>query len=297
MNREEYRTQMDAVFFSPDFQDRTMARLEELAREKEKNSMKKWNLRTGLVAAAVAAALTITAGAAVMMLRPQDVAQRAGNEALAAAFESGEAVTVNDTKTVGDYSVTLMGLVSGEGLSRVENLPNGVARDKTYAVLAYARTDGTAIEEDVPDLTVSPLVEGHAPWQLNAWTLDGGTCTFAQDGTLYYLFECDNVEIFADHTVYLAVYPGTHTPPSAELFGFDEKTGAITPKGDTALFSLPLDPAKADPQKAQALAGDWMEDDPQPTESQEPEEEIPADVDLIIMEDPDHPGQLITVEK
>ena len=190
-----------------------------------------------------------------------------------------------------------MGLVSGEGLSRVENLPNGVARDKTYAVLAYARTDGTAIEEDVPDLTVSPLVEGHAPWQLNAWTLDGGTCTFAQDGTLYYLFECDNVEIFADHTVYLAVYPGTHTPPSAELFGFDEKTGAITPKGDTALFSLPLDPAKADPQKAQALAGDWMEDDPQPTESQEPEEEIPADVDLIIMEDPDHPGQLITVEK
>ena len=297
MNREEYRTQMDAVFFSPDFQDRTMARLEELAREKEKNSMKKWNLRTGLVAAAVAAALTITAGAAVMMLRPQDVAQRAGNEALAAAFESGEAVTVNDTKIVGDYSVTLMGLVSGEGLSRVENLPNGVARDKTYAVLAYARTDGTAIEEDVPDLTVSPLVEGYAPWQLNAWTLDGGTCTFAQDGTLYYLFECDNVEIFADHTVYLAVYPGTHTPPSAELFGFDEKTGAITPKGDTALFSLPLDPAKADPQKAQALAGDWMEDDPQPTESQEPEEEIPADVDLIIMEDPDHPGQLITVEK
>ena len=133
-----------------------MARLEELAREKEKNSMKKWNLRTGLVAAAVAAALTITAGAAVMMLRPQDVAQRAGNEALAAAFESGEAVTVNDTKIVGDYSVTLMGLVSGEGLSRVENLPNGVARDKTYAVLAYARTDGTAIEEDVPDLTVSP---------------------------------------------------------------------------------------------------------------------------------------------
>lgn len=271
MNREEYRTQMDAVFFSPDFQDRTMARLEELAREKEKNSMKKWNLRTGLVAAAVAAALTITAGAAVMMLRPQDVAQRAGNEALAAAFESGEAVTVNDTKTVGDYSVTLMGLVSGEGLSRVENLPNGVARDKTYAVLAYARTDGTAIEEDVPDLTVSPLVEGYAPWQLNAWTLDGGTCTFAQDGTLYYLFECDNVEIFADHTAYLAVYPGTHLPPSGELFGFDQETGAITPKGEAAMFTLPLDKAKADPQRAQAIMDGLFK--PQPVESAAPAED------------------------
>ena len=79
MNRREYRAQMDAVPFSPDFQDRTMARLEELAQKKEKNGMKKWNLRTGLVAAAVAAALTVTAGAAVMMLQPQDVAQQAGN--------------------------------------------------------------------------------------------------------------------------------------------------------------------------------------------------------------------------
>ncbi|MCI8651678.1 MAG: hypothetical protein HFF05_04440 [Oscillospiraceae bacterium] len=296
MNRREYRAQMDAVPFSPDFQDRTMARLEELAQKKEKNGMKKWNLRTGLVAAAVAAALTVTAGAAVMMLQPQDVAQQAGNEALAAAFESGEAVMSNETKTVGDYSVTLMGLISGEGLSRVENLPGGVTQDKTYAVLAYARTDGTAIEEDVPDLTVSPLVEGYAPWQLNAWTLGGGTHTFAQEGTLYYLFECDNVEVFADHTVYLAVYPGTHTPPSAELFDFEEKTGAITPKGDTALFTLPLDPSKADPQKAQALA-DW--DRPQPAESQEPTEDLGDEAEsksVSILEDPDHPGEYQIIE-
>ena len=296
MNREEYRTQMDAVFFSPDFQDRTMARLEELAREKEKNSMKKWNLRTGLVAAAVAAALTITAGAAVMMLRPQDVAQRAGNEALAAAFESGEAVTVNDTKTVGDYSVTLMGLVSGEGLSRVENLPDSITRDKTYAVLAYARTDGTPIEDDVPELTVSPLVEGYAPWQLNAWTLGGGTHSFAQDGVLYYLFECDNVEPFADHTVYLAVYPGTHVPPNAETFDFDEDTGAITEKAgaDVAMFTLPMDKAKADPQRAQAIMDGLFK--PQPVESAAPAEDPENVENFVIMDDPDHPGEHLMIE-
>lgn len=243
MNREEYRAQMDAVPFSPDFQDRTMARLSELAREKEKKPMKKFNLRTGLVAAAVAAALSVTAYAAVVLLRPQDVARQAGNRALAAAFERGEAITVNETKTVGDYAVTLMGLAGGESLSQVEGLESEVAQDKTYAVLAYARTDGEAIEEDVPDLTVTPLVEGYAPWRLNAWTLEGGGATFAQEGVLYYLLECDSVEPFADHTVYLAVYPGTHVPPSAETFRFDQETGAITPKGDTALFILPLDPA------------------------------------------------------
>ena len=40
------------------------------------------------------------------------------------------------------------------------------------------------------------------------------------------------MEPFADHTVYLAVYPGTHTPPSAELFGFEDATGVITSKGE-----------------------------------------------------------------
>lgn len=291
MNKEEYRAQVDAVSFSPDFQKRTMARLMDLAQEKEKKSMKKFHWRTGLVAAAVAAALSVTAYAAVVMLRPQDVAQEAGRQALAAAFESGEAITVNETKTLEDYNVTFMGLISGGGLSDVE----GVTQDKTYAVLAYARRDGTAITDDVPELTVSPLVEGYAPWEVNAWTLSGGTNTFAQEGTLYYLFECDNVEPFADHTVYLAVYPGTHTPPGAERFDFDEDTGAITAKGDTALFVLPLDKAKADPQKAQDILNEVFGD--QPTESGEPVEDFPADQSILIAEDPDHPGQFLIVKK
>ena len=98
MNREAYRAQVDAVSFSPDFQDRTMARLRELAQEKEKKTMKKAHWRTGLMAAAAAAVLVVSAYAAVTLLEPRDVAQRAGNEALAAAFESEAAVTVNESR-------------------------------------------------------------------------------------------------------------------------------------------------------------------------------------------------------
>lgn len=279
MNREQYRAQVDALSFSSDFQDRTMARL---AQEKERKPMKKMNLKAVLLAAAVVAAMSVTAYAAIT-LAPRDVAQRAGNEALAAAFEGEDAITVNETKTVGDYNVTLMGLVSGTGLSRVESLPDSVDQDKTYAVLAYARTDGADITEDAPDLTVSPLVEGYAPWRLNAWTLGGGVSSFAQEGVLYYLFECDNVEPFADHTVYLAVYPGTHTPPSAELFGFEDATGVITSKGEAALFSLPLDESKANAQKAEELAGIWGQ--PQPAAPQTSGEALPADGEFIIWSD------------
>ena len=279
MNREQYRAQVDALSFSSDFQDRTMARL---AQEKERKPMKKMNLKAVLLAAAVVAAMSVTAYAAIT-LAPRDVAQRAGNEALAAAFEGEDAITVNETKTVGDYNVTLMGLVSGTGLSRVESLPDSVDQDKTYAVLAYARTDGADITEGVPDLTVSPLVEGYAPWRLNAWTLGGGVSSFAQEGVLYYLFECDDMEPFADHTVYLAVYPGTHTPPSAELFGFEDATGVITSKGEAALFSLPLDESKANAQKAEELAGIW--DQPQPAAPQTSGEALPADGEFIIWSD------------
>ena len=259
MDRQDYRAAFDAIPFDERFQEKTINALRQQAgqtSERKYISMKK--KRYALLAAALSALLVVSAAAAVMMLSPKDVAQRAGNESLAAAFESDEAVTIDKTKTVGDHRVTLMGLVSGEGLSRVESLPGGVSRDKTYAVLAYTRTDGTPIEDDIPELTVTPLVEGYAPWQLNAWTLGGGTHTFAQDGTLYYLFECDSVEPFADHTVYLAVYPGTHIPPSAESFDYNDATGAITAKGDAAMFTLPLDQSKADAQKAKDLAGDFL---------------------------------------
>lgn len=260
MNRQEYRAQVDAVPFSPDFQARTVARLAALANQKETKAMRTKPFQTGLIAAAVAVVLCVSALAAAALLTPRDVAQRAGNEALAAAFEGDRAVAVDQTETVGDYNVTLMGLVSGDGLSQMD----GIDQDKTYAVLAYARTDGTPIEDDMPALTVSPLVGGFAPWQVNAWTLGGGTHTFAQEGVFYYLFECDNVETLADHAVYLAVYPGTHIPPSAELFSFDQETGVFAPQAgaDVALFTLPLDPAKADPQAAQELLGRMGDDGP-----------------------------------
>lgn len=252
MTENEYRAQVDAISFSPDFQDRTMARLRELARERENKTMKSKAVRIGLTAAVLAAALCITVFAAVTLLHPWNVARQAGSDALAAAFESGAATAVNETRTVGDYQVTLMGLVSGEGLSRVEQLENAVAQDRTYAVLAYERTDGTAITGDAPDLTVSPLVEGYAPWELNAWTLHGGTHTFAQGGVFYCLLECDDLEPYAGRTVCLAVYPGTHIPPDAAVFDYDEGTGAISVKrgADAALFTLPLDGSRADPQKA-----------------------------------------------
>lgn len=268
MTAKDYRDAVDAVSFRPDFVPHVLSLLE--AHRKEPVPMKKPALKTVLAAAALIAALAVTASAVVYLLSPGQVAREVGMDALAQVFEGEDAVRANQTETVGDYQVTLLGMAPGVALSQLDD---GVNAQKTYAVLAYTRTDGTPIAESGSDLTVTPLVEGYAPWQVNAWSLNSFLASFVQDGTLYCLLECDTVEPFADHTVYLAVYPGTHSVPSTRIFSFSAD-GAIAyqPGQEGVLFPLPLDPAKADPAAVAALT----EEDAPPASSSP--EEVPADV-------------------
>lgn len=280
MTAEEYRRAVDAVSFRPDFVQDTLSLLE--ARRKESSAVKKISVKTVLIAAALVAALTITASAAIYLLTPGQVAQEVGADALARAFESADAVSVNDTRTMGDYQVTLMGLVSGAGL---QDMGQDLDESETYAVLAYTCADGALLEDDGPILTATPLVEGYAPWQVNAWTLGGGMSGFAQDGVYYYLAECGPLEPFADHTVYLAVYPGQHAVPSAERFSFGDDGAIAYQSGQEGLlFPLPLDPAKADPAAVEALLGGG---DEEPEGEAEPEAPVDQGEAQVISITPD----------
>lgn len=263
MTREEYRKAVDAVDFSQDFAQRTLSLLE--GHQKETSKMKKISLKTALVAAALVAALAVTVSAAVMLLSPSQVAKQSGLDALAAAFDAGEATMVDRTETVGDYSVTFMGFTSGKGLTAVGQDLDGTLQDEMmYGVAAVARSDGQPLPADDPaPVTFTPVVEGFAPWQVNNWTLGGGYQFFVEGGVLYMIFESGTVEPFADHRVMLAVYPGTTRVPSSELFAFGAD-GSITyqPGQEGVLFDLPLDPSKADPAAVSAMVDPWTSVDP-----------------------------------
>ena len=76
------------------------------------------------------------------------------------------------------------------------------------------------------------------------------------DGVVYYLLDTQSLEMFADHTVYLAFYQGFL--PSRELFSMAEDGSIAFAEGITgphALFTLPLDESKADP----AAVEDFLE--------------------------------------
>lgn len=258
MNRRDYRAAFDAVDFSADFEERTLQKLAALRQASEKeqiimpmNRVKK----TALLIAAAVALLAVSVSAAVVWLTPAQVAEELDNPALAAAFEGKDAIVLNETQTAGDYTVTLGGLVSGTGLSRWYE---DAEETRTYAVVSVSRTDGTPLTEDNYDIsasgtfTVTPLVAGYPPQSVNIFSLDGSCASFLQDGQAYYLMDTQSVEMFADHTVYLAVYQGF--VPSYSMFSAAED-GTLAMREDVVgcMFTLPLDVNKADPEAVDAF--------------------------------------------
>lgn len=257
MNREEYRRAFDALSFSPDFQERTAALLQTHAREleKEKPNMhfKKTRKLAMLVAAAVAV-LAVSVSAAVLLLGPADVAERFEDPILAAAFQSGDAVLVNETAQAGDYDITLMGLVSGQGIRKWYD---EAEPSRTYAVVSIARADGTALTADdnmlgTGTFMISPLVAGYSPMAVNSWTLGGSCGSFLENGVAYYLLDTLDIQMFADRTVYLAVFEG-FVPSYNEFSVAEDGTYALREGVTGALFVLPLDESLADPAAAQAF--------------------------------------------
>ena len=244
MNRQNYRAAFDAVDFSPDFEERTLQKLAAMrhASEKEQNkmSMNRTKKITLLAAAAVAA----------------QVAEELNDPMLAEAFQSEAAVILNETQTVGDYTVTLMGMVSGANISQ---WCADVQESRTYAVVSVVRTDGTPLTEENYDVvpcgafTVTPLVSGYDPRAVNVFTLNGACSSFLRDGRAYYVLDTQSLEIFSDHTVYLALYEGFAAPSSERFSLAEDGTVDLRDNVTGCMFTLPLDTHTADPDAARAF--------------------------------------------
>lgn len=258
MNRDDYRRAVDALPFSADFQERTEKLVRQQAQtEKECIFMKKKGFIRAVTIAAAVALFTVSAYAASRWLSPAQVADLHGDPALAQAFESDDAVKLNQTAETGDLAVTLAGLVSGENLSRWTSQAD---QARTYAVMILESLNGTPLNRDdfpLIDYTLTPLVAGFTPWSVNSWTLNAGASLLEQDGVLYYLLDVQSIEMFADHTVYLAFYQGT--VPNRDTFTMAEDgtiSFAENFEGPHAMFTLPLDQSKADPAAVEQFMDD-----------------------------------------
>lgn len=228
------------------------------ASSKEVLTMKHFKFRKTAAAAVMACIVAVggmTAYAAYRCLSPSQIAgEVSDNNALAKAFESDSAIAVDETQTSGDYNITLLGLVSGAGLSPYidEEQTGSLDEKQSYAALAISRTDEQPMEEE--NKCISPLING-VDWMVaNNGTMDAGLHWFVKDGVVYELLECDNLEIFAGRGVQIGVVDSFGNESSA--FTMDEKTGVYKKndgyEGTCALFDLPLDKSKGDEKAAEA---------------------------------------------
>ena len=207
-------------------------------RVQEEQTMKRFSKKRPLAAALVAAlvlALSITGFASWRFLSAGEAAEHSGMSNLARAFKSGDAVSVNQTVASGGYTFSFLGIASGENLSGFQS-DSQVNPKRTYAVLAIAKTDGTAMAADGSEsFFVSPLIKGQKPWQVNITTMNGGYTEFAEGGVLYRLIECDDIEMFADRGLYLCVSTSDFYDKNA--FTYDEETGRSRPTRITAALA------------------------------------------------------------
>lgn len=224
--------------------------------------------KSRISAAAAAAALTLVIGsaavaAAARYLTPGQIAGELKDRKLMDAFQGEDAVAVNETQEYAGFRITLLGAVSGRNISEYLAVDEGgqVEDDRFYAAVAIERADGSPMPDTSDDIYgeepfyVSPYIRGLEPWNYGLMNMGGGYSEFVQNGIQYRLLDMENIEAFADRGLYIGVSSGTFYDREAYLF--DEMTGEITRNekydGVNALFVLPLDPAKGNPEAAETF--------------------------------------------
>lgn len=240
-----------------------------------KNTWKRTAVTVGAVGLLLVSSVGVTA--ALRYFSPDQVAKETENNKLAAAFDSEGAIDIDETQQTGGYDITLLGMVSGKNLNDFESYANGeLQADRTYAVVAIANADGTKMQEKdeegcmvgyLDKFFVSPFIEGYDPNRYNAYTFNGGVTYFVKDGVLYWLLDTDNIEMFANHTIYLGVTENLGA--IGEAYTYQEDSGKIEKNkeysGINALFTLPIDKSKASEEEAKkymdSLSNDEDADD------------------------------------
>ena len=251
--KDKYKEELFDIRFAENFEEKTLKLLSESAERKEKiimiNKRKPFKIAALVVAAIMI--FTCSAFAIVSLLSPSQVAEQVEEKELAVLFEESdfEPVTVKG----GFYSVTFMGMVPGENFYSYEENGPLVSENRSYAVWAVYRNDGEPLDQMAGSpIQVIPVIDGYRADAL--FSMGMSATGFEKDGTLYYLFNYTDLEVFADKNIKLMAFEGMF--PTSDILIANEKGEVVYAenyKGFKAVFELDLDESKADPEAAAEL--------------------------------------------
>lgn len=229
-----------------------------------------------LVAACMIILCSSTVLAVYKYLSPAEVVTEINDNALQKAFLSEDAILVNETQESGGYKVTLMGSVAGKNISDflLKTGSGEVHEDRIYTIITIERADGTPMPDTNSDeygevcFFASHYIGGLNPSLHNMMSMNGSYTEFVNNGVQYRVLDMDNIEMFADRGIYVGVNSGSFYDMGAYIY--DEGTGEMHRNesyvGVNALFHLPVDKSKADPQAAATYLKDFEESMNEPDE-------------------------------
>lgn len=244
-----------------------------LRKAKGDSMMKKPFFNTARVAALAMGVLvtggSLTTYATWKYLSAEQVADKLGDDKLADSLKRDGLTEINESQTYGNFKATLLGIFSGDNVSNYVMTSDGeVKSDRSYAIVAIEKKDGSAMpdtsdpEYSEMEFLASPFIKGQDPAYMNLYVMNGGCSTVTQDGILYKIINCDNLEAFAKRGVYLGVLNQTFYDNNA--YHFDKKSGEITRNEDydgmNLLFNLPLDESKGSEEAAEAQLEKWQKE-------------------------------------
>lgn len=245
----------------PEYEPTDMLNQKVLRRAKE-SKMKKRKKRPAAVAAVligVALLGSATSYAAWKYLTPSEVASDMfENKYLAEAFKGENAIRMNEQRKGGGYVFTLLGITSGKELNGyLDESGQQLNESESYAVIAIENADGTPMpkECDISRFLITPLLGDQDPWQVNIYSFDGFATEIARDGISYRIISCNDLNMFADRGVFLAVCHDLSD--LKEGYTVNKDDGIISENesfsGLNVIFKLPLDAAKADRERAEQV--------------------------------------------
>ena len=254
--REKYINEMDSVTFSNGFEVRTAnLMMQKAERKDEKVLPKRKPVKVLAVAIAIIALLSTVAFAVSYYLSAKEVAEYLGDKEIAEMFKGSDCEP--QAVSNGTYDVTFLGNTTGAKLNMTEGFE--AEETRTYAVVAIRNTDGTPLSlMDGMPINFAPVIEGIMPFQ--SWAiLNFSASGLERDGILYYLFDYENLEVFADRTVSIALLEGVMFP-GPDVLTMDESGKIVYVEsymGIRGMFDLPLDESKADPEAAAELLSNY----------------------------------------
>lgn len=253
--RELYVKEMDEISLSEGFEIRTANLMKQRVERKDEQALKKRKPAKVLaVAIVIIALLSVTAFAVSYLLSASEVADYLGDKEIAAMFKDSECEP--HTVSNGTYDVTFLGKTTGTILNMTEGFE--AEETRTYAVIAIRNTNSTPLSlvDGMPVQPV-PVIEGYMPFRTRG--IMQSAQGMEREGVLYYLFDYENLEIFADRTVSIALIEGSIVP-TPEILTMDENGKIIYADGYTGIkgiFDLPMDKSKADPKAAEELLSNY----------------------------------------